>query len=266
MMSNMNSHIGRNSQGSRNSRNVLNSHIGRNSRDKAITRRSFLGSVAASAFGMTLVLAGCSPASEASSSSSSSSSASASSSSGASSTASSASASAGAKSPEPIAGAGDLGKVLVAYFSASGNTRAVAENIASDLDADIFEITPEVLYTSEDLNWQADGSRVNAEHNDEALRDVELQQVTPDNFGEYDTIILGYPIWWAIAAWPVDGFVSGNDFTGKTVIPFCTSTSSGIGSSADLLEELAGSGTWLDGHRFSSRPTEEEVASWVDTL
>lgn len=138
--------------------------------------------------------------------------------------------------------------------------------IAQDLDADLFDITPVEPYTTDDLNWTVDGSRVNVEHDDEAQRATELVQVTPDDFSSYDTIILGYPIWWAIAAWPVDGFVTGNDFTGKTVIPFCTSTSSGLGQSADLLEEAAGTGTWTDGHRFPSSATAEEVQEWVDTL
>lgn len=161
---------------------------------------------------------------------------------------------------------GDLGRVLVAYFSGSGNTRAVAEDIAGDLDADIFEIKPVEPYTDDDLDWTKDDSRVNAEHEDEALRDIPLQEVTPGNFAEYDTVFIGYPIWWGIAAWPVDNFISGNNFTGKTVVPFCTSTSSGLGDSAQLLEELAGTGTWLEGHRFPSSATPDEVASWLDTL
>lgn len=163
-------------------------------------------------------------------------------------------------------GNGNLGRVLVAYYSASGNTRSVAERIAADLDADIFEITPVDPYTTEDLNWTVENSRVNAEHENESQRETPLVQVSPDGFADYDTVILGYPIWWAIAAWPVDGFVSGNDFSGKTVIPFCTSTSSGLGQSAELLEELAGTGTWLEGHRFPSSATNEQIASWVETL
>lgn len=161
---------------------------------------------------------------------------------------------------------GNLGRVLVAYFSGSGNTRAVAEDIAGDLDADIFEITPVEPYTEGDLNWRDDSSRVNAEHDDESLRDIQLVQVIPDNFADYDTVFIGYPIWWGIAAWPVDNFVSSNDFTGKTVIPFCTSTSSSLGESVQLLEELAGTGNWLEGHRFPSSTTAEEVASWLETL
>ncbi len=115
------------------------------------------------------------------------------------------------------------GKILVAYYSASGNTKNVAEKIATNLNADTFEIIPQEIYTDEDLDWTADGSRVNREHGDESLRAIALVNTTPANWAEYDTILIGYPIWWAIAAWPVNNFVKDNDFTGKTVIPFAIS-------------------------------------------
>lgn len=158
------------------------------------------------------------------------------------------------------------GSVLVAYYSATGNTERVANQIAAQLGADAFAITPAEPYSTEDLDWTQDGSRVNREHDDESLRDISLTQVTPDGFSGYDTVFIGYPIWWAIAAWPVDGFVEGNDFAGKTVIPFCTSTSSGIGSSATNLEEMANSGTWLPGERFASSADEAAVAAWLGSL
>ncbi len=157
-------------------------------------------------------------------------------------------------------------KILVAFYSASGNTRAVAEEIAQELNADLFEITPRDPYTVDDLDWTVDDSRVNIEHEDESKRSVSLVQVTPDEFDRYDTVLIGYPIWWAIAAWPVDGFVEGNDFTGKTIIPFCTSTSSGLGNSATNLAHAADSGNWEDGMRFASHPREEEVREWVESL
>ena len=185
-----------------------------------------------------------------------------SSSSQAASSASSSESSSAPASPFPIA----QGNVLVAYFSASGNTERVAQQIASDLDADTFVITPADPYTSEDLNWNQEGSRVNIEHEDESARDIELTQVTPDGWDGYDTVFIGYPIWWGIAAWPVDGFVSGNNFDGKTVIPFCTSTSSGLGQSADLLEQMANGGTWLEGMRFSGNASAANVSEWVDSL
>lgn len=185
-----------------------------------------------------------------------------SSSSQAASSASSSESSSAPASPSPIA----QGNVLVAYFSASGNTERVAQQIASDLGADTFAITPAEPYTSEDLNWNQEGSRVNIEHENESARDIELTQVTPDGWDGYDTVFIGYPIWWGIAAWPVDGFVSGNNFDGKTVIPFCTSTSSGLGQSADLLEQMANGGTWLEGMRFSGSASATDVSEWVNSL
>ena len=160
----------------------------------------------------------------------------------------------------------ESGKTLVVYYSATGSTRKVAEEIASELGADTFEITPVQTYTSDDLNWNNNNSRVSKEHNDESLRDVELTKVTPDNWESYDTVLIGYPIWWYIAAWPVDNFVKGNDFAGKTVIPFCTSASSGLGESGSLLQKMAGTGNWKEGQRFSSGASSSDVSKWVKSL
>ena len=160
----------------------------------------------------------------------------------------------------------DNHNVLVVYYSASGTTRRVAQDIADELNADIFEVEPVNVYSSEDLNWINDNSRVTREHNDESLRDVPLKNTTVENWNTYDTIIIGYPIWWGIAAWPLDNFVKDNDFSNKTVIPFCTSSSSGMGQSGSLLESYANSGTWLEGHRFSSGVSSEDVKSWADSL
>ena len=157
-------------------------------------------------------------------------------------------------------------KILVVYYSATGSTKAVAETIADTTGADLFEITPVDPYTSDDLNWTNDNSRVSVEHNDESKRDVPLTKTTPDNCADYDTVFIGYPIWWGIAAWPVNNFVEGNDFTGKTVIPFCTSSSSGLGQSGDLLADMAGTGNWQDGERFSSGASSSKVESWVNGL
>lgn len=156
--------------------------------------------------------------------------------------------------------------VLVAYFSATGNTKKIAESIAEKTGADIFVITPEDEYTSEDLDWTNENSRVSIEHNDPEKRNVSLVTTTPENFDDYDTVFIGYPIWWGSAAWPVDSFVKGNDFTGKTVIPFCTSASSDIGDSGSLLEESASTGDWQQGKRFDVNTSAEEVNSWVDSL
>ena len=157
-------------------------------------------------------------------------------------------------------------KILVVYYSASGHTERVANDIADTLNADTFEIVPQTPYTEEDLDWTKDGSRVNKEHDDESLRDIPLVNDTVDNWDEYSTVIMGYPIWWGIAAWPVNEFVKNNDFTGKTVIPFATSSSSGMGESGTLLEEMAGTGDWQDGQRFSSGVSDDEVADWANGL
>ena len=98
------------------------------------------------------------------------------------------------------------------------------------------------------------------------MRDVPLVNTTVDGWDDYDTVFIGYPIWWGIAAWPVDGFVEANDFSDKTVIPFATSASSGMGQSGELLADLAGTGDWQDGMRFSSGAGDDEVQEWVETL
>lgn len=158
------------------------------------------------------------------------------------------------------------GKTLVVYFSGSGNTKRVAEDIAAATGGTLFELVPVTPYTSADLSWTTAGSRVNREHDDESLRDIPLVTTTPENFDEYDTVFIGYPIWWGIAAWPVNNFVKNNDFTGKTVIPFATSASSGMGQSGTLLAEMAGTGNWQEGHRFSSGASKSTVEEWVNGL
>ena len=156
--------------------------------------------------------------------------------------------------------------VLVVYYSATGNTAQAAQYIADATGGDLFELEPVEPYTDDDLNWTDDNSRVSQEHADESLRDVELVADTVDNWDQYDTVFIGYPIWWGIAAWPVDGFVEANDFTGKTVIPFCTSSSSGLGESGQLLADMAGTGEWQEGQRFSSGASQEDVESWIAEL
>ena len=170
--------------------------------------------------------------------------------------------------PEASAGenTAESGSVLVVYYSASGHTKTVAGYIAQATGGDIFEITPAQPYTDDDLNWSDSDSRVTREHEDESLRDVVLTTTEVENWDSYDTVFIGYPIWWGIAAWPVDGFVEANDFTGKTVIPFCTSSSSGLGESGELLAELAGTGDWQEGQRFRSSAGQADVDEWVDSL
>ena len=157
-------------------------------------------------------------------------------------------------------------KILVVYYSAQTHTRRVAERIAKNLKADTFEIVPEDVYSEDDLNWTNSNSRVSKEHNDESLRDIKLKSTSVPNWEDYDTIILGYPIWWAIAAWPTDTFVKANDFTGKTVIPFCTSYSSGIRQSDKLLKNAAKGGDWKSGQRFYQDVDLSEVDKWTNGL
>jgi flavodoxin len=157
-------------------------------------------------------------------------------------------------------------KTLVVYFSATGNTKKAAELIASLTGGDLFELTPVELYSDDDLNWNDENSRVSYEHNNPDARDIQLQTDTVENFHEYDTVFIGYPIWWGEAAWPVNGFIQANDFTGKTVIPFCTSGSSGLGESGAQLAQAAGTGDWLEGRRFPSGVSESEISQWLDEI
>lgn len=219
-----------------------------------ISRRQFLQVADASA--AALLLASCSGNSASSVSSSSA----------ASSAASSVAASSAAASSEATSTVTTTGKTLVVYFSATGTTEGVAQAIADTVGADLFEVVPSDPYTSDDLNWTNNDSRVSREHNDEGLRAVALESTNVDGWDDYDTVFIGYPIWWGIAAWPMSSFVAVNDFTGKTVIPFCTSTSSGIGQSGELLAELAGTGSWLDGYRFSSSTTANDIAALAESL
>ena len=158
------------------------------------------------------------------------------------------------------------GKTLVVYFSATGTTEGVAQTIADTVGADLIEVVPSDPYTSDDLTWTNNDSRVSREHNDEGLRAVALESTDVDGWDDYDTVFIGYPIWWGIAAWPMSSFVAVNDFTGKNVVPFCTSLSSGIGQSGKLLAELAGTGSWLDGYRFSSSTTANDIAALAESL
>ena len=163
-------------------------------------------------------------------------------------------------------GDGVQGKILVVYFSATGNTERVAEVIADTTGGELFELEPVDPYTDEDLNYSDDNSRVSREYADEGLRNVELVADTVDGWQDVERVYIGYPVWWGNAAWPVNTFVEANDFTGKTVIPFCTSASSGLGDSGELLAELAGTGDWQEGMRFSSGVSDEDVAAWVESL
>ena len=158
------------------------------------------------------------------------------------------------------------GAIMLLSLAACGSRTAAAEAIAAATGGDLLELEPAEPYTSADLDYNNADSRVSREHDDETLRDVALKTTTADNWADYDTVYIGYPIWWGIAAWPVDTFVKANDFTGKTVIPFCTSASSGLGQSGTLLAEAAGTGEWLEGARFSYGTEEADVQAWISGL
>ena len=151
---------------------------------------------------------------------------------------------------------------LVLYFSVYGTAKRVAEEIAFQTGADLLAIEPAVPYGKDRSHYIDLARRAQREH-DQQLRPMILN---PRSVAPYDEIFLGYPIWWGIAAWPVNQFVTGNDFTGKAVIPFCTSASSGLGQSGTLLAEAAGTGEWLEGARFSYGTEEADVQAWISGL
>lgn len=151
---------------------------------------------------------------------------------------------------------------MVVVFSATGNTMEAANLISEQTGAPIFEVIPSQPYTDDDLNYNDPDSRVSKERDDESLRTVALESTTPENWDSVEAVYLGYPIWWGIAAWPMSSFVQGVDFEGKTVYPFCTSASSGVGNSATQLAELANGGDWKEGVRFSSSQSADEITEW----
>ena len=172
----------------------------------------------------------------------------------------------GSETPDTPGAPDTDSNILIVYFSAQGHTETVAGYIARATGGDLFELTPVDPYTPEDLRWTDENSREVREYENENLRDIELVSATPENWENYETVFIGYPIWWGIAAWPVNGFAEANDFTGKTVVPFCTSSSSGLGESGRLLADLAGEGNWLTGHRFRSSASENDVRDWLGEL
>lgn len=154
-------------------------------------------------------------------------------------------------------------KILVAYFSCTGNTKKVAEDIVNELGADIYEIIPEDPYTDADLDHNNSSSRANLEQNNDTSRPAISESV--ENMEGYDIVFLGYPIWWGEAPKIISTFLESYDFSDKTIIPFCTSGSVDIGSSATNLHGLA-SAHWLDGTRFPSNAARQAVAEWIDDL
>ena len=153
---------------------------------------------------------------------------------------------------------------LVVYFSATGTTKAVAEKIAAITDADLYEIKAAQEYTDADLNWRDNSSRTTKEQNDKNARpEIASEAISP---ADYTTIYIGYPIWWGEEPRILDTFVERYRFDGVTLIPFCTSSSSGIGRSGQNLADIAGSGSWLDGKRFGAGASEAELRDWIGSL
>ncbi len=170
--------------------------------------------------------------------------------------------------PDETASAGDNttahSDVLVAYFSATGTTKGVAEKIAAITGGDLYEIVPAQPYSDADLNWNDRNSRSTKEQNDKSVRPgIGSEQL---DLTGYKRIYLGFPIWWGEEPRIMDTFVESYDFDGMTLIPFCTSSSSGIGRSGPNMQALAGSGTWLDGERFGASVSEADLQSWIEGL
>ena len=155
-------------------------------------------------------------------------------------------------------------KALVVYFSATGTTKGVAEQIASVTGADTYEITAAQPYTSDDLNYKDSDSRATKEQNDKTVRpEIGSEKI---DLNSYDTVYIGFPIWWGEEPRIMDTFVESYDFDGKTVIPFCTSGSSSIDNAAEGLEANAGGGDWKDGRRFSADSSQADIEDWINSL
>ncbi|MBR5338102.1 MAG: NAD(P)H-dependent oxidoreductase [Lachnospiraceae bacterium] len=154
-----------------------------------------------------------------------------------------------------------MSKVLVAYFSASGVTAKVAERLAGVVEADLYEIKPEKPYTSADLNWRDKQSRSSVEMNDRGFRPA-IGNKAP-NMEQYETVFVGFPVWWYREPSIIDTFMEAYSFDGKTVIPFCTSGGSGIGDSVKNIQALAKNARVVEGKRFESGVSVDELRTWT---
>ncbi len=157
-----------------------------------------------------------------------------------------------------------MGKILVAYFSASGSTAKIAEKLAKAADADLFEISPQQKYTSQDLNWMDKKSRSSVEMADRACRPAISSRV--ENMADYDVIFVGFPVWWYREPSIIDTFMESYNFSGKTIVPFCTSGGSGPGDSSKNMQSLAKGSNVVDGKRLSVTASVNELKRWVDTI
>ncbi|MGI6665465.1 MAG: flavodoxin [Christensenellaceae bacterium] len=157
-----------------------------------------------------------------------------------------------------------MGKKLVAYFSASGITAALAKNLAAVVNADLYEIKPETIYTEADLDWRDKASRSTIEMNDLSFRPPIADQDA--NISTYDEIFVGFPIWWYIAPTIINTFLESYDFSGKTIIPFATSGGSGLGQTVEKLQSSAPSAIWKEGKLLNGNPSSKTLSTWVETL
>lgn len=151
-------------------------------------------------------------------------------------------------------------KALVAYFSASGVTKKLAERLAAAVGGDLFEIAPVTPYTSADLDWRNENSRSSVEMKDRACRPA--MKTKPDT-APYDVIFVGFPVWWYREPSIIDTFMESADFAGKTVVPFATSGTSGVGDSGKNMQELAPGAKVFEGKRFDARAKEDELKQWA---
>ena len=157
-------------------------------------------------------------------------------------------------------------KALVAYFTESGSTRRVAQTIADATGATLYELKAAQPYTAADLDWRDSGSRVNREANSESAKQaVKLTNAAVPDWDSYDVVFVGAPVWWGIAAWPIDDFLRSNDFTGKKLAAFVTSSMSSFGNESEV-KGMAKGAQWLGGKRFPSSASASQVKSWVKSL
>jgi flavodoxin len=157
-----------------------------------------------------------------------------------------------------------MGKTLVAYFSATRTTERVASKIAQAANAELFEIEPVQHYIAADLNWNDRSSRSSIEMNDDACRPAIAASV--DDMARYDTVFVGFPVWWYVEPRIIDTFLEAYDFVGKTIVPFATSGGSGLGQAPERMQRLAAGATVLPGCRLSSAASQAEIDSWVASL
>ena len=157
-----------------------------------------------------------------------------------------------------------MSKTLVAYFSASGTTARVASELASAIGADRYEIEPKTPYTAADLNWNDRTSRSSVEMNDEHCRPEIATAV--DDMDAYDTVFVGFPVWWYVEPRIIDTFLESYDFTGKTIVPFATSGGSGLGKAPQRMQQIAASSTVVAGRLLNGRPNAAALRAWAESL